>query len=49
MTDLASQRNIKEVGLFLEKEIIKAKKLDDNITTPETPKASSTNEKTEKT
>ena len=29
VTDLASQRNIKEVGVFLEAEIRKAKKLED--------------------
>ena len=30
VTDLATPRNIKEVGLFLEKEILKARKLDDS-------------------
>lgn len=29
VTDLANQRNIKEVGVFLEQEIRKAKKLED--------------------
>lgn len=31
VTDLADHRNIKEVELFLEKEILKAKKLDDSL------------------
>ena len=52
VTDLANQRNIKEVGVFLEQEIRKAKKLEDTAdkaeksTTdkPNVVTASSTNE-----
>jgi hypothetical protein len=54
VTDLANQRNIKEVGVFLEQEIRKAKKLEDTAdkadkgtndkTNVVTSTASSTNE-----
>jgi hypothetical protein len=31
VTDLINVRNVKEVGVFLNKEILKAKKLNDNV------------------